>query len=118
MNIDKINKYGSINVSLEAIASVVCGAALSSYGVVSMANKNIVLSQIALKNEEDFKKGVIVKKNFANSYEVDLFIVVAYGLRITEIVSEVQKRVKYELELKFDVKVKAINVYVQGIKNI
>ena len=56
MNIDKINKYGSINVSLEAIASVVCGAALSSYGVVSMANKNIVLSQIALKNEEDFKK--------------------------------------------------------------
>ena len=68
--------------------------------------------------EDDFSKGVIVRKSSINSFEVDLFIIVAYGIRITEIVGEVQKRVKYDLELKFDIKVKAVNVYVQGIKNI
>jgi uncharacterized alkaline shock family protein YloU len=118
MNLDKNNQYGSINVSLEAIASVVANAALSSYGVVSMASKKNVLSQIDLKNEEDFTKGVVVKRAKANNFEVDLFIIIAYGVRITEIVGEVQKRVRYELELKFDIKVKTVNVYVQGIKNI
>ena len=118
MNLDKTNKYGSINVSLEAIASVVVNATMQSYGVVSMATKKNVLSQINLKNEEDFAKGVIVKRAKANSFEVELFIITAYGVRITEVVGEVQKRVKYDLERKFDIKVKAINVYVQGIKNI
>ena len=118
MNLDKNTKFGSINVSLEAIASVVANAAKSSYGVVSMAAKNSVLGQVTLKNEDDFSKGVIVRKSSINSFEVDLFIIVAYGIRITEIVGEVQKRVKYDLELKFDIKVKAVNVYVQGIKNI
>ena len=118
MNLDKNTKYGSINVSLEAIASVVANAAKSSYGVISMATKNTVLGHIQLNNEEDFSKGVIVRKSLTNNFEVDLFIIVAYGIRITEVVGEVQKRVKYDLELKFDIKVKAVNVYVQGIKNI
>ena len=39
-----------------------------------------------LKNEDDFSKGVIVRKSSINSFEVDLFIIVAYGIRITEIV--------------------------------
>ena len=49
---------------------------------------------------------------------MDIYIVVSYGLRITEIVSAVQKKVRYELEKTFNIKFAAINVYVQGIKNI
>jgi uncharacterized alkaline shock family protein YloU len=37
---------------------------------------------------------------------------------VTEIVGEVQKKVKYDLELKFSMKFAAVNVYVQSLKTL
>jgi uncharacterized alkaline shock family protein YloU len=37
-------------------------------------------------------------------------------VKMTEIITEVQKKVKYDLEKKFIVKFKAVNVYIQSIK--
>ena len=93
MNSNKSNSYGNIDISLEAISSAAANTTIQCYGVVGMAKKN-------------------------SFNEIDLFMIVAFGVRITEVVSEVQKKVKYDLEQKFNIKFKAINVYVQGIKNI
>ena len=49
---------------------------------------------------------------------VDIYIFVGYGIKISEVVFEVQKKVKYVLERTLDVRVEAVNVYVQGIKVI
>lgn len=117
MNLDKSTQYGSINISLEAIATVAGNAATMCYGIVGMASKKSLMDEIDIKNI-DFSKGVVVKKTKTNIYEIDLYIIVAFGVRITEVVGEVQKKVKYDLEKKFNIKFKAINVYVQGIKNI
>ena len=119
MNIDRTTQYGSIDISLEAIATVAGNAATQCYGVVGMASKKNIIDEIeALKKKDAFSKGVIAKRTKGNTFELDFFIIVAYGVRITEVVAEVQKRVKYDLEKKFNIKFKAINVYVQGIKNI
>ena len=115
MDIDKKNQYGSINITLDAVAAVAGNAATECYGVVGMSSKRSIKEEInELLKKENYSKGIIVKKN----KEVDVYIVVGYGLRITEIVSAVQKKVKYELERTFDIKFSAINVYVQGVKNI
>ena len=45
-----------------------------------------------------------------------MYIIVAYGVKITEVVSEVQKKVRYVLKKDLDVNFKAINVYVQDTK--
>ncbi len=114
MNIDKQTPYGGINISIQAIASVAGNAAIDCYGVLGLASKTAsVFDNLLIK--KDYYKGVIPKK-IKNGYAVDLYIVVAYGVKITEIVTEVQKKVKYVLEKTFDIKFKAINVYVQGIK--
>lgn len=116
MVIDKQTPFGGINISMDAIASVAGSAALECYGVVGMSSKNSIRENINdLLKKENFAKGVLAKKN-REGYEVDIYIIVAYGLKITEIVAEVQKKVKYVLEKTFDIKFKAINVYVQGIK--
>ena len=83
-----------------------------------MAQKKSIRSEIneLLKNE-NFNKGVVVSKR-KDSIEVDIYIVVGYGLRITEIASAVQKKVKFDLERAFNVNFAAINIYVQGVKNI
>jgi hypothetical protein len=38
-----------------------------------------------------------------SGYEVDVYLVVAYGVKITEVVSEVQKKVQYVLEKTFQI---------------
>ena len=118
MDIDKKNQYGSINITLDAVAAVAGNAATECYGVVGMSSKRSIKEEInELLKKENYSKGIIVKKN-KEGLEVDVYIVVGYGLRITEIVSAVQKKVKYELERTFDITFSAINVYVQGVKNI
>ena len=47
---------------------------------------------------------------------MDLYIVISYGVKISEVVGEVQKKVKYDLERGLDLKFNAINVFVQGIR--
>ena len=117
MDIDKKTQYGVINITSDAIAQVAGNAASQCYGVVGMAEKKSIRNEInELLKKENFNKGVFVTKR-KDSFEVDIYIVVGYGLKITEIASEVQKKVKYDLEKTFNMTFVAINIYVQGIKN-
>lgn len=118
MDIDKKTQYGVINITSDAIAQVAGNAASQCYGVVGMAEKKSIRNEInELLKKENFNKGVFVTKR-KDSFEVDIYIVVGYGLKITEIASEVQKKVKYDLEKTFNMTFVAINIYVQGIKNL
>ncbi|MFA5235926.1 MAG: Asp23/Gls24 family envelope stress response protein [Bacilli bacterium] len=118
MDIDKQTKYGSVNISMEAIGSMAGAAALECYGVVGLSSKNSLRENIAnLLKEDAYYQGVLPKKD-KDEYSVDVYIIVAYGVKITEVVSEVQKKVKYVLEKTFGIKFKAVNVFVQGLKTI
>jgi len=118
MTIDKSTPYGGINISIEAIATIAGNAATECYGVVGLASKSSIRENIAeLLKSDAYSKGVHVLKT-KDTYEVDVYIVVAYGLKITEVVSQVQKKVKYVLGKTFDLNFKAINVYVQSLKTI
>ena len=115
MSIEQKTQLGSIHISLEAIATVVATAALECYGVVGLAKKNSVLDEMAkLLNQNDFSKGIFVKKE-KQTFSVDLYLIVASGVKITEIVTEVQKKVRYDLEKTFQMKFSLINVFVQSI---
>lgn len=117
MALDKINKYGGIQISLEAIAGVAGAAAMECYGVIGLASKNSLRENISeLLKEENFHKGVFPVKDNKEKYSVNLYIIVAYGVKITEVVSEVQKKVKFVLEKTFDIPFKAVNVFVQALK--
>lgn len=118
MDIDKKNQYGSINITSDAIKQVASNAAAQCYGVVGLSSKKTLVDEInELLKVDNYSKGVTVIKR-GNSIEVDLYIVVGYGLRVTEIVSQVQKKVKFDLEKTFNSKFDKVNVYVQGVKSI
>lgn len=118
MVIDKSTPYGAINVTMEAIANVAGEAALEVYGVIGLASKNSLRENInELLKKDDYVKGVYCKKN-KDAYEVDVYVVVAYGVKITEVISELQKKVAYVLEKTFQIPFKKVNVFVQDIKEI
>ncbi len=116
MNIDKKTPYGGIDISIDAIASVAGKAASECYGVVGLAPKSVLHDAIStILKKEEFAKGVYVRKD-KKKYEVDVFIYCAFGIKLTEVASEVQNRVKYELEKTFAISLGAVNVFVQDIK--
>lgn len=115
---ERSTKLGNINVSNEVIATIVGGAVTECYGVVGMASQKMLKDGLyELLKKENYARGVLVQEG-ETGIVVDLYIIVGYGMKISEIVFEVQKKVKYVLETSLDVEVDSINVYVQGVSVI
>ena len=116
MSISKSTQFGNINISIEAIASLAGGVVSECYGVVGMASQKIVKDGIAeLLKKENYAKGVVVRRNEGN-LELDLYIIVSHGVKISEVVHEAQKKVKYMLEKSLELDFNTINIYVQDVK--
>ena len=116
MSITKSTQYGNINISIDAIASLAGGVVSECYGVVGMASQKFVKDGIAeLLGKENYAKGVVVNQK-DNALELDLYIIVSHGVKISEVVHEVQERVKYTLEKSLELDFEKINVYVQDVK--
>lgn len=118
MSVTKSTQYGSINISIDAIATLAGGLVSECYGVVGMASQKIVKDGIAeLLKKENYARGVKVREN-DGQLELDLYIIVSHGIRISQVVNEVQKKVKYMMEKSLDLDFNVINVYVQGVKSM
>ena len=63
---------------------------------------------------ENLHRGVEVKVD-ADGINIDLYCVVEYGVRITEVAHSLQDAVRYQVEKALGIKVKNVNVNVQGI---
>lgn len=111
---DGTNPLGNIFVSHRAIATIACQSALSSYGVVGLAAKNIAigLAQAIIK---DPTLGVDI--DFDGKYlEVNLYIIIEYGTRITSVASSVSESVRFQLEKTLGLSVNQVNVHVRGLR--
>lgn len=118
MSIEKTSQLGTINVSHDAIASLAGGVVSECPGVVGMASQNMLKDGLAeLLGKENYRKGIIVKEG-TDGLDIELYIIVVFGVRITEVVKEVQAKVKYILEKSLDIQLSSINVTVQGVRVI
>jgi len=108
---------GLVNSSMEEIlALIVPLVVLIFLGIIGMASKNQVKDGITeILRKENYAKGIKVKKD-EDKLVIDLYIIVMYGTKISEIANNVQSSVKYQIEKTLGVKVDEINIYIQGIK--
>ena len=113
----KINtKDGQIELSDDVIATVVGGSATEIFGVVGMASKSAIRDNFqALLGKENYAKGVVVKST-DTGITVDVYTVMSYGVKISEVSKNIQERVKFNLENQLGIKAETVNVYVQSIK--
>ena len=116
MNIDKKTPYGGIDMSMEAIASVAGSAASDCYGVIGLVPRGSIADAAReVLRLDEYVKGIYTRKG-KKGFEVDVYLCCAYGVKLSEIVAEVQKKVKYELEKTFGVSFASVNVFVVDIK--
>ncbi len=118
MSVEKKSGYGDIEISEEAIATLAGQVITECYGVVGMASKQVLKDGWAVMlKKENFSRGVKVKKT-KEGLVIDLYIIVSFGIRISEVVQEAQKKVKYVLEKSLSVDIAQVNVFVQGVREV
>lgn len=106
--IEKNTNLGSVNISLDVVSTVAGGAATECYGVVGMASqKKLKDGFYELLKKENYSKGIIASDG-ETGLILDLYIILGYGIKINEILVEVQKKVKYVVESTLDVKLRQL----------
>ncbi|MEG0255091.1 MAG: Asp23/Gls24 family envelope stress response protein [Vagococcus sp.] len=107
---------GTIEISNDVIATVVGGAATDIYGIVGMASKNQIKDNLNdILGKENYSRGVVVRQE-ENGVAVDVYIMVSYGTKISEVSRNVQEKVKYNLETMLGVVANSVNIFIQGVR--
>jgi uncharacterized alkaline shock family protein YloU len=109
------DQIGKIEVSSKAIAHLASRAAQRSYGVVGLAPRHSRPGWAELLRLEEAHKGVEVK--FPDERVlIELYVVIEYGTRISEVARNIMSNVKFAVESALDVSVVQVNVNVQDIR--
>lgn len=115
MAIDINNELGKISIEDDVIATIAGIAAMESYGIVGMASKNARDGLFELLRWDYMSKGV----NVYNEHEeinIDLHVILQFGVKISVVASNIMERVKFQVESQTGIKVNKVNVLVQGIR--
>lgn len=110
------NEMGKIEITKEVIATLAGISAIECYGLVGMASRKMKDGISELLGRENLSKGVEVTVEEDGDLIIDLYIIVGYGTKISEVASNVISKVKYTLEEKLGITVKKVNVNVQGVR--
>ena len=105
---------GRIEVSPRVVASIVAHAANETYGVVGMAARGLRDGIAERLNRENAHRGVHVEVQ-PDGIVVELYVIMEYGTRISEVAHNLMSAVRYHLEKTLGLPVLAVNVNVQGI---
>ena len=106
---------GVVTVSDDVIVRVAGYAALDCYGIVGMASKRSTDGIVQLMGRENLGRGVKIKPS-SDRVDIDLFIVVEYGISISAVADAIIETVKYKVEHLTGVPVGRVNVCVEDIR--
>ena len=109
------NDLGLITISEDVLLKVAGYAALECYGIVAMSSKRANDGFVEWLGKENLTKGVQVNITEAG-IDIDLFIIVEYGISIVEVCNIIKSQVCYKIENMTGAKVRRVNISVEGIR--
>ncbi|MGX9133623.1 Asp23/Gls24 family envelope stress response protein [Rummeliibacillus sp. JY-2-4R] len=116
MSVELKNEFGRIDISNDVVAQIAGGSAIECYGIVGMASKHQIRDGLTdILRKENFAKGVIVRQE-GEDLHIDMYVIISYGTKISEVAYQVQSKVKYTLDKTLGMSVNSVNIYVQGVR--
>lgn len=109
------NDLGLITISEDVLLKVAGYAALECYGIVAMSSKRAKDGFVEWLGKENLTKGVQVNITEVG-IDIDLFIIVEYGISIVEVCNIIKSQVCYKIENMTGAKVRRVNISVEGIR--
>lgn len=111
---EETTTIGGIHISPDAVATIAYHATLESYGVVGLAPKNLA-EGLANSITREPTRGVSVSYD-GDKVDIEIYIIVEYGTRITSVANSVANTVRYHVEKALGLRVNSINVHVAGLR--
>ena len=111
------NKLGEVNISADVIATYAGAVAVECFGVVGMATVSMKDGLVKLLRREALQKGIEVAID-DNAISLKLHIIVAYGVSISAVADNLIENIRYKVEEFTGMKVKDVEVFVEGVKPI
>ena len=109
------NDLGQITISEDVLLKVAGYAALECYGIVAMSSKRAKDGFVEWLGRENLTKGVQVNVT-DEGIDIDLFIIVEYGISIVEVCNIIKSQVCYKIENMTGARVRRVNISVEGIR--
>ncbi|HIS96225.1 MAG TPA: Asp23/Gls24 family envelope stress response protein [Candidatus Ventricola gallistercoris] len=109
------NDLGLITISEDVLLKVAGYAALECYGIVAMSSKRAKDGFVEWLGRENLTKGVQVNIT-DDGIDIDLFIIVEYGISIVEVCNIIKSQVCYKIENMTGARVRRVNISVEGIR--
>ena len=109
------NDLGQITISEDVLLKVAGYAALECYGIVAMSSKRAKDGFVEWLGRENLTKGVRINIT-DEGIDIDLFIIVEYGISISAVAAAIIETVKYKVEHLTGVPVGRVNVCVEDIR--
>lgn len=106
---------GRIEVSQQAIATIAGRAVAECYGVVGIAARHPRLGTVEMLTPEHYRRGVQLRFT-SEGLIIDLYVVLEFGLRVSEIALNIMSNVAYAVERTLGVRVRQVNVNVQALR--
>ncbi len=108
------SRRGKIEVLPNAIHTIVVQATISCYGVLGLASPRLHGGHAVLLPFEQNNQGVRVQI-VNDQLIIDIYVVLEYGLRISEIAHNIMSSVKFSTEKMLGIPVAQVNINVQGL---
>lgn len=116
MSIELNMSDGQVTITNEVIATIAGGTAVECYGIVGMASKSQIKDGIAeILRKENYSRGIVVRQE-EEKLHIDMYIIVSYGTKISEVANNVQSQVKYTLSQSLGLAIDSVNIYIQGVR--
>lgn len=114
-NVNYEGELGIIKISDEVVGIIAGLAASEVKGITSLSLGIVEEWTQKLGGKKNILKGVKVNVNGENAV-IDLFVIVEFGVKITEVAEKVQINVKNTVETLTGLLVDKVNVYIQNIQ--
>ncbi len=107
-----------VKLSTSDIAKTIGEVCSSSYGVFGLTKTKTSKDQPAeILDHNNYIEGILFSK-VGEKYVVDVHVVVAYGVKISEVVSELSKGILYTLNKKYGKIFSKVNIFVEELRDL
>ena len=111
------NGIGETSISIEAIKQMAGSVAMECFGIVGMASVSMKDGLVRLLKRDSMTKGVEIEITEGEIY-VSFHVVVAYGVSIVAVSTNLIENVSYKLEEFTGMKVRHVAIYVEGVRPV
>ena len=105
---------GTVKISDDVITACATSAALQIEGVCQLAGGFTDNLSINILGKEPEGKGIKLSRD-EEGISLDVYVIVAYRVKIPQLAWDIQSHVKSEIESVTGLKVKEVNIHVQGV---